>query len=301
MNIPPISNIELALLKVLDEAGGELPFGEAVAKVKEKYPNLSDEDKSSTLASGGNRLNNRIAWTRQILVEKGEIDGSTYGIWRITSMGKERLQNEWEGWKPEYRELRERVSYNNRTNIRRSHAIETEITSNTIPEEELDNVIEDMIRRITEQILNKLKNIDASTFEIVVGQVLEKLGYGSLDNGTVKITGRSGDGGIDGFCSMDKLGLIKILFQAKKWENNIPPNAIRDFIGAVHNKRANYGVFITTSNFSTQAVDEAKQSGNIKLINGEELASIMISTSLGVKTNLLPYYKIDEEYFAGLS
>ena len=298
--MPTISNIELPLLKVLYETGGQLPFGEAIAKVKEKYPDLTEEAKNSVLSSGGNRLNNRIAWARQHLVDKGEIDGSIYGVWRITDKGIIRLQNEWEGWKPEYPELRERTSFSNIEATERSPTRESEAETITIPEEELDNMRKDMIKKVKDRILDRLKHIDPSTFELVVGQLLEKLGYGSLINGTIKITGRSGDGGIDGFCSMDELGLIKILFQAKRWDNNVPPNAIRDFIGAVHNKRANYGVFITTSDFSNQAISEAKQSGNIKLINGEDLAAMMIDTGLGVKTNSLPYYKIDEEYFAGL-
>ncbi len=291
--------MELPLLKVLEEAGGELPYEEAIAKVKERYPDLTDEAKTSTLASGGNRLNNRIAWVRQNLVEKGEIDGSTYGVWRITNKGRDRLQKEWSNWKPEYRELRERISYNNY--IEGAATEENKSASFLTPEEELDVLNKNMVEKVKSQILDKLKQLDASTFEYVVGQVLEKLGYGSLKNGTIKITGRSGDGGIDGFCSMDKLGLVKILFQAKRWENNVPPDAVRDFIGAIHNKRASYGLFITTSNFSAQSIEEAKQSGYLKLINGEELATIMIETGLGVKINSLNYYKVDEEYFAGLS
>lgn len=300
MRMPTAVNIELALLKALDEAGGQLAFGDALTKVKEKYPELTEEAKTSVLSSGGNRLNNRIAWTRQHLVGKGEVDSSTYGVWRITDMGKTRLKDEWDGWKPEYPELRERVSYNDSKSNNITPTREIETTPITSPEEELDTVRKDMIKNIKDEILDRLKHIDSSTFEIVVGHLLEKLSYGNLVDGTIKVTGRSGDGGIDGFCSMDKLSLTKILFQAKRWENNVPPTAVRDFIGAVHNKRANYGVLITTSGFSNQAVDEARQSGNIRLITGDELASTMIDIGLGVKTNTLSYYKIDEEYFAGL-
>lgn len=105
MKIPNQENLELPLLKVLADAGGSLTLTEAISKVKEYYPDLTDEDKASTLTSGGNRLNNRIQWTRKGLVLNGEMDGSVRGLWKITERGRQRLAREWNNWKPDYSEL----------------------------------------------------------------------------------------------------------------------------------------------------------------------------------------------------
>ncbi|MGQ9788865.1 MAG: winged helix-turn-helix domain-containing protein [Candidatus Hadarchaeaceae archaeon] len=100
--IPLEKSIELPLLKTLAEAGGRLEMKQAVEKVENYFPELTDEEKASKLKSGGNRWINRVQWVRQHLVEKGEMYSPERGIWGITDLGKARLKKEWSGWKPEY-------------------------------------------------------------------------------------------------------------------------------------------------------------------------------------------------------
>lgn len=147
-----------------------------------------------------------------------------------------------------------------------------------------------------------MRAVEPSVFENIVARLLEKLDYGSMTEGSIEVTGRSGDEGVDGICSMDVLGLLKVLFQAKRWskDNLVTPHDIRDFIGAIHNKRANYGVFITTSDFTKQAIEEVEKAGNIRVINGKELALLAIKTGLGVKKSSINYPRLDEDFFAGL-
>ncbi len=130
--------------------------------------------------------------------------------------------------------------------------------------------------------------------------LLEKLGYGNIEDGSIKVTGRSHDGGIDGICSLDKLGLGKAIFQAKRWDNNVGIEPVARLVGTVHSRRVSYGIMITTASFTPDAKDEANRAGNIKLIDGQELASLMINTGLGVKNISISYPKLDEDYFAGL-
>jgi len=149
------------------------------------------------------------------------------------------------------------------------------------------------------QILKRLKNVDPSIFEKIVGQLLEKLGYGRFADGTIKVIGRSHDGGIDGICSLDKLGLVKVIFQAKRWEANVGIDEVARLIGTLHN-RVSIGILITTADFTADAKREAERAGNIRLINGEELVSLMIQTGLGIKKVSVYYPKIDEDYFNDL-
>jgi len=165
------------------------------------------------------------------------------------------------------------------------------------PIESINSAIERMIVEDAKaQILKRLKNVDPSIFEKIVGQLLEKLGYGRFADGTIKVIGRSHDGGIDGICSLDKLGLVKVIFQAKRWEANVGIDEVARLIGTLHN-RVSIGILITTADFTADAKREAERAGNIRLINGQELVSLMIQTGLGIKKVSVSYPKIDEDYF----
>ena len=292
--MPKQENIELPLLKVLKDAGGSLSIRDAIAKTKEFYPELTDEEKASMLTSGENRLNNRIAWCRQRLVEKGEIDSSTRGIWKITEEGKKRVEAEWPSWKAEYVEIKPHIR------TQRSSESMKKQEDVTTPTELIDSTIGEITEDVKAQILKRLKDVEPATFENIVAQLLEKLGYGSKDDGSIKVTGRSHDGGIDGICSLDKLGLGKVIFQAKRWNSNVGIKEVSQLVGAVHSKRVSSGILITTADFTADAKKEADRAGNIRLIDGQELASLMIQTGLGVKKVPISYPKIDEDYFEGL-
>jgi restriction system protein len=107
-------------------------------------------------------------------------------------------------------------------------------------------------------------------------------------------------GGIDGHCSLDALGLVKVHFQGKRWRNQVGAKEIRDFIGGIQTKRGERGIFVTTSDFSAGAVETAEKAGMVKLVNGEELSRLMIKYGLGVTKTSLQSAKLDRDYFEGL-
>ncbi len=115
-----------------------------------------------------------------------------------------------------------------------------------------------------------------------------------------KAIGRSGDGGIDGVIKEDKLGLDIIFIQAKRWENTIGRPEIQKFVGALTGQRAKKGLFITTSDFSREALDYVSRIDmKIALIDGDTLAQIMIDHDVGVSViNRYEIKKIDTDYFA---
>ena len=120
------------------------------------------------------------------------------------------------------------------------------------------------------------------------------MGYG---DGTV--TGKSGDGGIDGMVKQDKLGLDEIYVQAKRWENNVPSREVRDFAGALASKKSKKGIFITTSNFSKDAIEFVSTvDSKIILIDGEKLAKLMFDFNIGFEQgDTYQLKKIDEDFF----
>jgi len=290
MAIPLQKSIELPLLKVIADSGGSLKMKEAIEKVEKYFEELTDEDKASRLESGGNRWVNRVQWVRQRLVERGELRSPEWGVWEITDKGRIRIKNEWPNWKPEY----------SRKDFTSTQPVLSEEPVGT-PLEELEERYQTLLKSVSEEILKNLLELSPSLFESVIAQLLEKLGYGSEKDGTIKVLGRSGDGGVDGECSLDPLGLHKVIFQAKKWTNTVGAKEIRDFIGALDTRRVDRGIFITTSSFSNDAKETAKQSGKVKLIDGKELAYLMIRCGLGVKKSSLEVSKIDEDYFSGLT
>ena len=127
------------------------------------------------------------------------------------------------------------------------------------------------------------------------------MGYGGTGEGAAHALGKSGDNGIDGVINQDPLGVDQIYIQAKRYAqgNNVGSGDIRDFFGALNLKKAQKGIFITTSDFTPSAMQTAKDLGmRIVLINGKELAKLMLRYNIGSRDEqVLHLKKIDEEFF----
>jgi len=147
--------------------------------------------------------------------------------------------------------------------------------------------------------LKQVKDSSPKFFETLVVDLLVKMGYGGSFKDAGEAIGKSGDEGIDGIIKEDRLGLDVIYIQAKRWENTISPGEIHKFVGALHGKKANKGVFITTSSFSEKALNYALQVGTkVILIDGEQLAQLMIDYDVGVsRSEIYEIKKMDFDYF----
>lgn len=158
-----------------------------------------------------------------------------------------------------------------------------------------------MIRKqLGAELLQKIKGNSPEFFENLVLDVLVALGYGgSLEDAEAE--GGSGDGGIDGIIKQDKLGLDNVYVQAKRWDSNIAPNLVREFSGALDDKGARKGIFITTAEFSKKARQYAQnlKPKRIVLIGGNQLVQLMIDNDVGVeKHKSYEIKQIDLDYFA---
>jgi restriction system protein len=132
-------------------------------------------------------------------------------------------------------------------------------------------------------------------------ELLVKMGYGGSIKDAGKALGKSGDEGIDGTIKEDKLGLDIIYIQAKRWKpgNVVGRPELQKFVGALAGQGAKKGIFITTSNFTKEALEYTpRNETKIVLIDGEQLAQLMFDYSLGCTTQqIYELKKIDSDYF----
>ena len=145
-----------------------------------------------------------------------------------------------------------------------------------------------------------MKTCTPAFFEKLVVDVIVKMGYGGLQKDAGEVTGKSGDGGIDGIIKEDKLGLDVIPIQAKHWEGSVGRPEIQRFAGAIVGRQAKKGLFITTSSFTPDAKDYVSRivDPKIVLIDGPALARFMIEYNVGV-SGVASYElkKVDLDYF----
>jgi restriction system protein len=146
-------------------------------------------------------------------------------------------------------------------------------------------------------LLAQIKNRTPGFFEQLVLDLLVKMGYGGNREDAAMVTKISHDGGIDGIIKEDRLGLDMIYIQAKRWENTVQKPEIQKFRGALSERGATKGIFITTSDFSSGAKESA-QNAKIVLIDGIELCRLMIEFGVGVSIKTVYEIKrLDTDYF----
>jgi restriction system protein len=165
-------------------------------------------------------------------------------------------------------------------------------------------VIEAAHREIREALAEELLQVVLSSspafFERLVVDLLVRMGYGGTRKDAGEAVGRGGDGGIDGIIKEDRLGLGVIYVQAKRWErgNSVGRPDVQRFAGALQERRAHKGVFITTSTFTREAVASAANQ-NIVLIDGAELTRLMVEFGVGVTTvSTYEIKRVDSDYFS---
>ncbi|HRU18116.1 MAG TPA: restriction endonuclease, partial [Bacteroidia bacterium] len=188
-------------------------------------------------------------------------------------------------------------------NNNESEEDETSIIENNeqTPEENLDKAYQRIRKSLASELLNKVVDLSPAFFERLVVELLVKMGYGGSIKDAGKAMGKSGDEGIDGTIKEDKLGLDIIYIQAKRWKpgNVIGRPELQKFVGALAGQGAKKGIFITTSNFTKEALDYTpRNETKIVLIDGEQLAQLMIDYNLGcTPQQTYEIKKIDSDYF----
>ena len=299
--IPDFQTIMLPMLRLLED--GKSKTLNEVMKLLSSYFKLHEEHLKVKVPSGQMGLfRNRVGWTRSYLKKAGLIKYPERGVYQISEEGKAFLatnpatlrMKQLEQF-PQYQEWRKTF---NETNSKQKTAIRTEEQT---PEEVLAATVSELKNELATELLDKLKENTFQYFENFVIRLLQKMGYGEFREDASQHTGQSGDQGIDGIISQDRLGLENVYIQAKRFTNNsVGSPEIRNFIGSLALQGVNKGVFLTTSRFSTSAIQTALDSKQQKivLIDGKELTELAIEFNLGVQTSeTIAIKKLDLDYF----
>ena len=243
---------------------------------------------------------NRAGWALSDLKLAGLLTSPKRSIYQISDEGKWLLDKyginitkELVHSQPAYIEHKEKLNKKNSSDANDETEQTFELTENQI-----SNWFEKQKSDLSEQLLAKLRATDPFVFEKMMVKLLSDMGYKGTD-GQSLVTQKSNDGGIDGIINQDPLGLQRIYIQVKRYaeDNVVNRPTIFGFSGALQDKHADRGVFITTSSFTNGAKVAAKKA-NIALVDGEMLTNLMIQYKVGVQAReSFELYDIDEDFF----
>lgn len=303
MAIPDFQSFLLPLLELLAD-GRERAHGELVEALALRF-GLTDDERKELLPSGKQeRFLNRVSWARSYLKRALLVENTGRGWVKITPRGVEALQSRPERIDikylmrfPEFAESRQASRRNNR-HAEDAAADETDDIVQT-PEEMLEAAHQSLRRELARELLERVKSVSPRFFERLVVDLLVAMGYGGSRKDAGQAVGQSGDGGIDGIIKEDRLGLDVVYVQAKRWEGTVGRPVVQAFAGSLEGQRARKGVLITTSQFSQDARDYVSRiEKKIVLIDGEQLAQLMIDYGIGV-AEVASYIvkRIDADYF----
>lgn len=257
---------------------------------------LTVEEQEHLLPSGRQRtFHNRIGWAQSYMKGAGLSESPKRGLWRLTDAGRALHAKRPKGLSAE--DVQGILSHIKGASSELSLAEAPVVRIG--PEEQIDTSVAEIEQAVVNDLLELIGQATPEFFEGLVLDLLHAVGYG-VSRADLQTTGGSGDGGIDGIISLDKLGLDKVYVQAKRWQGTVGRPIIQAFFGALAGQRATKGVFITTSDFSQEAIRYAGSvSGSLVLVNGNRLARLMIEHGVGVSvTRTIRLVRVDGDYFA---
>jgi len=300
-------------LEIANQANGkEVKLRDVIQQLVEQFE-LSEADRAEKLPSGKQSvLDNRVGWAKTYLVKAGLLEATRRSHVVITPRGIAALQqtdskidNQYLNQFAEFAEFKQSSSGTESVTPDTKANKESTVLSNSLdestPDETLRSAFKSINNALAQDILARTRKVSPAFFEQLLIELLLAMGYGGSGEGAAHALGKSGDNGIDGVIDQDPLGVDQIYIQAKRYNEgkNIGAGDIRDFFGALNLKRAQKGIFITTSDFTASAIETAQNlGGRIVLINGRELAGLMLRYNVGCRTEqVLHLKKIDEEFF----
>lgn len=264
------------LLDALRELGYSGKPKEVTDKIAENEK-LDDKTLETTLKSGVNRFENQVAWARQYLTWEGLLDSTIRGTWTLTEKGKSTYLD----YEQSHALFQKWVEIHQKAKKNKEKVTE-------IPEEQ-----EKIDLNAEATLLEVLQSLSPSGFENVCKELLREHGFEN-----VIVTGRSHDGGIDGYgiVEINPFVSFKVLFQCKRYKGTISRAQIGDFRNAVMG-RGDKGIMLTTGTFSKDAEREASRDGvlAIELIDGEKLVKMFEKVELGLKPKIV--YEVVPQYF----
>lgn len=280
---PEFTRFLKPIVEVLNEFGGSGKTSEVIDGVIEKL-NIPEEVQQIETKSGGSRVRNQVQWARLYLVHGDVLDSSKRGVWSLTEFGQS-INTQTFDFDKLYKQVQKKFSASSKKSIAQKHE---DIEDEDVSIEQKDYRTE---------LLDTLKKLPPQGFERLSQRLLRESGFEK-----VEVTGRSGDGGIDGIgvLQVNPFVSFKVLFQCKRYQGSVTPSQVRDFRGAMQG-RADKGIIITTGTFTVEAKNEARRDGvpQIELVDGEELIRLFESLELGLKPRAT--FDLDLKFFEEFS
>jgi restriction system protein len=287
--MPTFDSLMNPLLEALFELGGSGSIDEIYEKVIE-MESIDDDLVSvphNPEKSNLTEIGYRLAWARTYLKKYGFLENSTRGVWALTALAREKGKVNPKDVVKSVREADKAASRKKLSKTTRENAIELIDDADV----EGDSWQEELYHLLT-------KELAPDAFERLTQRLLRESGFVQ-----VEVTGRTGDGGIDGkgIARIHGFMSFHVIFQCKKYQGSVSAGHIRDFRGAMVG-RADKGLFITTGTFTPAAIKEATRDGAppIDLVDGEHLAEKLKEFGLGIKTEMIEKVTLDKQWFQSL-
>lgn len=310
MTIPNFQDVLRPALATL--ADGEVHRSRDIKDQLADEFSLTTAERAQLLPSGRVRtMDSRVGWALTYLFQAGLTHRPRRGTVAITSAGRDALVRYTERISTkdleqfaEFREFQTRSGTTPTNTIieparPRRESADVDLTT---PDELIAAAAAGNRAAIESELAARLQAVTPTEFEDVVMRLLFAMGYGEA--GSVERTSASGDAGIDGIISQDPLGLDRIYVQAKRYADHrvIHRPTIQEFAGALQYRQGDRGVFITTSRFSSGAIEAAERiNARIELIDGHRLAGLMMENGVGVQPEQsVTLYRLDEDFFESL-
>jgi restriction system protein len=269
------------ILDALRELGGSGKPTEVCEWISNKMK-LPDSFLEERISNGQSKFQNQVAWARQYLVWEGFLDSSVRGTWTLTPSGYLTKLND---------EQARQIFLKQAAIYRAAHKKKT--SEQEILKEQEEVTPDNFETSNSPSLLDLLQKLTPSGFEKICGMLLRESGFEN-----VTITGRSHDGGIDGFGTLEMNPFVsfKVLFQCKRYSGTVARAQVGDFRNAMLG-RAEKGIIMTTGNFSQDAIKEAHREGapKVELVDGEKLVEMFKKVELGVKPKTI--YEVDLKFF----
>ncbi|MDR0251062.1 MAG: restriction endonuclease [Burkholderiales bacterium] len=302
MAIPKFHECMLPLLNFMADGKEYSRFDTSEALAK--HFQLTEAERKESLPSGRLIFNSRALWARYFLVRAGLLESPRRGIARISSLGKQTLNENLSVIDVKFLERFPKFQEFQRSTRSKSNESATSpeslpVATEQTPEEALETAYQNLRDTLASNLLERVLSCEPPFFENLVIELLVKMGYGGSRQDAGERIGRSGDGGIDGIIKEDRLGLDVIYIQAKRWQNVVGRPEIQKFVGALQGQRARKGVFITTSSYTAEALHYVSQiDTKVVLIDGALLANLMMDFDIGVSVvSSYDIKRIDSDYF----
>ena len=268
---------------------------------------LTGADREILLPSGSQPMyKNRAGWAHDRLKRAGLSSSPRRGFWKVTPEGVSFAQQHPERFSPDLSEKLAMgyIGVKLRASLDTQALAESQPQSTVVctpqavasPDDRLGLALTELRQSASAELLELLSVVSPSFFETIVLDLLHRMGYGANRTDLQRVGG-SGDEGIDGIISLDRLGLEKVYVQAKRWQSSVGRPELQAFYGALAGQKSKKGVFITTSSYTAQALQFAKSVEGIVLIDGSRLAELMIDHEVGISARAVKIPKVDTDYF----